>query len=143
MFSRKHFQRIMGFLIIILMISACSESPLITTDGIIQTASGSLSSEMAAFDGPVFVATTKPDHQRWLSAGWQISAQQVAGGRDSIPADCTLYPHQGVDDQWIGSCSGKTLIPRKGARHIAVMLTLPDGRTTMVQVAPPPQVNNP
>lgn len=101
------------------------------------------SDNLLAFEGRVFVASTKPENNLWQSAGWQIAVQPVAGGDESVPADCTLYPHQGVDDQWIGSCTGYTYIPRDGANHIAVMHTQPDGTTIMVQVAPPPAADEP
>lgn len=143
MISHKYFTIIISVFIVIMMISACAGSPSNAGTGNIQNLSKSLSSELLAFDGQVFVATTKPDHQRWLSAGWQISSEVVSGDQDSVPADCTLYPHQGVDDQWIGSCSGSTLIPRQGALHIAVMHTSSDGSSRMVQVAPPPLVSDP
>lgn len=98
---------------------------------------------MLGFEGHVFVASTRPANKRWESAGWQIAVQPIAGDEESIPADCTLYPHQGVDDQWIGSCAGYTFIPRDGANHIAVMHTQPDGTKQLVQVAPPPAANEP
>ena len=143
MISRKLLLFIIGTFIGIVVLSACTGTPPNATIGNIQSVSNSPSSELVAFDGRVFVATTKPDQQRWLSAGWQISSEEVAGDESSVPADCTLYPHQGVDDQWIGSCSGSTLIPREGASHIAVMHTQPDGTHRMVQVAPPPVASEP
>jgi hypothetical protein len=143
MISRKSFSIISAYFIFTLMISACAGSTSTVSIGNIQSVSESTSSELVAFDGKVFVATTKPDHQHWLSAGWQISSQVVTGDEDSVLTDCTLYPHQGVDDQWIGSCSGSTLIPREGARHIAVIHTASDGTTRMVQVAPLPVANSP
>ena len=97
----------------------------------------SLPQGMLAFDGRVFVASTRPSSKRWHLAGWQIADTPIAGEGESLPADCTLYPHQGVDNQWIGSCSGHTFIPRDGANHIAVVHTSQDGTTTLVQVAPP------
>lgn len=92
--------------------------------------------DMMLFEGSVFVASTKPITSRWQIAGWKIAniANTIDG--DKAPQDCTLYPHQGVEDQWIGSCSGPTFIPTDGANHIAVMHTRPDGSTTLVQVAP-------
>ena len=131
-------------LITFLMSSACSESPSLLDDGEDAiTAHIQGAGELVSFDGYVFVAITKPDNILWLSAGWQIAAQPFAGEQESVPADCTLYPHEGVDDQWIGSCTGSTYIPRAGAEHIAVMHTEPDGTTRMVQVAPPPTALGP
>jgi hypothetical protein len=131
-------------LVISLACSACSDSsslPDFQDDDVTSHIQGA--GELVSFEGSVFVAITKPDNILWLSAGWQIAGQPVAGDQDSVPADCTLYPHKGVDDQWIGSCSGKTYIPRAGANHIAVMHTRPDGTTKMVQVAPPPVAGEP
>lgn len=96
---------------------------------------------MYAFEGRVFVASTHPANRRWQQAGWHVATQAIAADRDTVPADCTLYPHQGVDDQWIGSCTGNILIPQDGAEHIAVMHTSKDGTTTLIQVAPPPAVS--
>lgn len=93
---------------------------------------------MLAFEGSVFVASTKPTVSRWHLAGWQIARQSLTIEVDQVPVDCTLYRHRGVEDQWIGSCSGYTLIPSDGASHIAVMHTQPDGTSILVQVAPPP-----
>lgn len=136
--------------------SACSDSnrlidnrkiedkgPLAGPDTIENLADRFLPEGMLAFEGTVFVASTKPSNNRWHLAGWQIAVQPIIVEDDSIPADCTLYPHQGVDDQWIGSCTGYTIIPRDGATHIAVVHTQPDGTTTLVQVAPPPDTNEP
>ena len=94
------------------------------------------SSDMVAFDGVVFVATTDLDEYLWQIAGWRISEQVLDTENSDIPQDCTLYPHHGVSDQWVGSCSGYTLVPRNGAKHIAVMVTDDNGSTNMVQVAP-------
>lgn len=93
---------------------------------------------MLVFEGTVFVASTQPIAARWTLAGWRIASRQQAAEGDQVPSDCTLYPHQGVDDQWIGSCSGYIFIPKDGASHIAVMHTRSDGNTVMVQVAPQP-----
>lgn len=93
---------------------------------------------MLVFDGSVFVAATKPTVSRWHLAGWQIARQSLSVEADQVPVDCTLYRHLGVEGQWIGSCSGYTLIPEDGASHIAVMHTQPDGTSILVQVAPPP-----
>ena len=134
-------------LVISMIISACSDSSLNASRGKDQNTgranSGTVAGDLLAFEGRVFVASTKPENNLWQSAGWQISTQPVAGDGKSVPADCTLYPHQGVDDQWIGSCTGYTYIPRDGAHHIAVMHTQPDGTTRMIQVAPPPLANEP
>jgi hypothetical protein len=98
---------------------------------------------MLAFDGSVFVASTRPTASLWHLAGWQIARQSLTVEVDQVPMDCTLYRHLGVEDQWIGSCSGHTLIPRDGANHIAVIHTQPDGTSILVQVAPPPDSNVP
>ena len=127
-----------------LIISACSESsPVADLKNDAVTAHIQGAGELVAFEGSVFVAITKPDNILWLSAGWQIASLPFGGDEDLVPTDCTLYPHQGVDDQWIGSCSGKTYIPRAGANHIAVVHTMPDGTTRMIQVAPPPVASQP
>ena len=130
-------------LVIPVLSSACSDFG--NRDDQIRTAARmqAKSADLLAFEGRVFVASTKPENNLWQSAGWQIAVQPVAGGEESVPADCTLYPHQGVDGQWIGSCTGYTYIPREGANHIAVMHTQPDGTTIMVQVAPPPAADEP
>lgn len=94
------------------------------------------SSDMVAFDGVVFVATTDLDKYLWQIAGWRISDKYLDTENTDIPQDCTLYPHDGVSDQWVGSCSGYILVPRHGAKHIAVMVTDEKGSTNMVQVAP-------
>jgi hypothetical protein len=96
---------------------------------------------MYAFEGRVFVASTHPADRRWQQAGWHVATQAITADRDTVPSDCTLYPHQGVDDQWIGSCTGNILIPQDGAENIAVMHTNKDGKTTLIQVAPPPAVS--
>ena len=93
---------------------------------------------MVAFDGSLFVASTELIPDQWRMAGWRISDQPIDTEKQSAPSDCTLYPHLGVADQWVGSCKGHVLIPQTGASNIAVILTHPDGSTTMVQVAPPP-----
>lgn len=108
-----------------------------------ELAAQSLPDGMFAFEGRVFVASTHPANKRWQQAGWQVAAQAIVADGDTIPADCTLYPHQGVDDQWIGSCIGNILIPQDGADHIAVMHTRKDGTTSLIQVAPPPAVSEP
>ena len=99
--------------------------------------------EMVAFEGNVFVASTKPIVDRWHQAGWQIAKQSLTGEIGQVPVDCTLYKHLGVQNQWIGSCSGYTFIPKDGASHIAVMQTQPDGTSILVQVAPAPESNEP
>jgi len=130
-----------------LVASACSDSGQLISGVRDQNKSAfadqSTPEGMLAFEGRVFVASTKPVNARWHLAGWQVADQPVVGEEDSVPTDCTLYPHQGVDDQWIGSCSGNTFIPRDGANHIAVMHTQPDGTTKLVQVAPPPVASEP
>ena len=98
---------------------------------------------MVAFDGIVFVASTEPIPDRWQLAGWRIGSKSQAADNDQVPPDCTLYPHLGVEDQWIGSCSGYIFVPEDGASHIAVMHTPPDGTTILVQVAPQPDSEGP
>jgi hypothetical protein len=130
-----------------LLISACTDGLLSTSTrsdrNIPQLNSQTTSADMVAFEGKVFVASTKPETTLWKAAGWQVAGQPFTGDENAVPPDCTLYPHQGVDDQWIGSCSGYTSIPRQGAVHIAVMYTKPDGTTDLVQVAPPPAAGEP
>ena len=103
----------------------------------------SLPAGMVAFDGLVFVASTEPIPDRWQLAGWKIGSQSQATDNDQVPSDCTLYPHLGVENQWIGSCYGYTFVPKDGASHIAVMHTPPDGATILVQVAPQPDSEGP
>jgi hypothetical protein len=103
----------------------------------------SLPAGMVAFNGKVFVASIEPILDRWQLAGWKIGSQSQATDNDQVPSDCTLYPHLGVEDQWIGSCYGYTFVPEDGARHIAVMHTPPDGATILVQVAPQPDSERP
>lgn len=93
-------------------------------------------SDMVPFEGIIFVATTDLDEYLWQIAGWQVSNQTIDTNDSDIPQDCTLYPHDGVSNQWIGSCSGYILIPRNGAKHIAVMITDVNGSTDLIQVAP-------
>jgi len=94
------------------------------------------SSDMVPFEGLVFVATTELDEYLWQIAGWQVSNQTIDTNNSDIPQDCTLYPHHGVSNQWIGSCAGYILIPRNGAKDIAVMITDVNGSTDLIQVAP-------
>lgn len=94
------------------------------------------SSDMVPFEGLVFVATTELDEYLWQIAGWQVSNQTIDTNDSDIPQDCTLYPHLGVTNQWIGSCTGFILIPRNGAKDIAVMITDDSGSTDLIQVAP-------
>lgn len=93
---------------------------------------------MRIFEGEVFVASTKPKAGLWKSAGWKIAKHTQSTDGDDMPSDCTLYPHEGVEDQWIGNCSGNIYIPIDGAKHIAIVLTHPDGNTTHIQVSPIP-----
>ena len=128
---------ILIFLLFLLMHSACSTYQ----DGM---KSGQTNNEsfipqgMLTFEGSVFVASTNPSPGRWKLAGWQIASRSMTIADNQVPFDCTLYPHEGVEDQWIGSCTGNTLIPKDGASHIAVMHTPPDGNTILIQVAPTP-----
>jgi hypothetical protein len=93
---------------------------------------------MVAFEGNVFVATSELHTDLWQSAGWSIGQDPVSIDPVDMPADCTLYPHAGVKNQWVGRCRGYILIPQAGARDIAVLLTDDSGGTTVVQVAPAP-----
>ena len=93
---------------------------------------------MVAFEGKVFVALTAPATSRWQDAGWRVGDQPVNTDIQQAPLDCSVNPHSGVQDQWVGGCQGYVLIPQDGAQHIAVMIIKPDGSSTMVQIAPPP-----
>ena len=85
--------------------------PRSVSDAIPVKADRSPPADMVAFDGSVFVASTKPIVNHWHRAGWQITRQSLTVEVDQVPVDCTLYRHLGVENQWIGSCSGYTLIP--------------------------------
>lgn len=98
---------------------------------------------MVAFEGKVFVALTVPKTGRWQQAGWRVGDQPVNTDIQQAPLDCSLNPHSGVQDQWVGGCQGYVLIPQDGAEHIAVMVIKPDGSSTMVQIAPPPGSSTP
>jgi hypothetical protein len=90
------------------------------------------------FEGSVFVASVNLIKVRWQEAGWDISQQSIDTDSESLPADCTLYPHRGVNNQWVGNCTGYVLVPKDGASHISVMHTGYDGNTKMIQIAPAP-----
>lgn len=92
--------------------------------------------EYATFEGTVFVVTTEVVDSLWSGSGWTISDQPINTNQQSIPLDCTLYPHAEVANQWIGGCTGNILVPRDGAEHIAVMISEQDGSLRVVQVAP-------
>lgn len=94
------------------------------------------SRQIVVFEGSIFVASTDLVSNRWLVAGWKISTQPIDTDTQLIPLNCTLYPHFGVENQWVGSCSGRVQVPQDGARNIAVMHTKVDGSTDLVQVAP-------
>lgn len=96
---------------------------------------------MAAFEGEVFVTTTDVVADLWRMSGWNISDTPLNTDQNPTPLDCTLYPHAGVEGQWVGGCRGYVLIPRNGAEHIAAVVISPDGSTQTIQVAPDP--NNP
>lgn len=119
----------------------------LTTDAeppVTQEDSGSSSSipqDMVAFEGTIFVASDELVTERWKVAGWRIADQPLDTEIQEPPPDCTLYPHLGVENQWVGSCSGYVLIPRDGAQHIDVILLNADGSTSSVQVAPEPNNN--
>ena len=114
-----------------------SEPPALPDDSL-TSSSLSTPQNMVAFEGTVFIASIQIVAERWKMAGWRVGNQPLNTENQEPPADCTLYPHLGVENQWVGSCSGYILVPRDGARHIDVMLTAEDGSTTLVQVAPPP-----
>ena len=94
--------------------------------------------EMVTFQGTVFVATSDLIPQLWQEAGWRISDQPIDTDAGEVPVDCSLHPHAGVVDQWVGSCAGTVRVPKYGAQHIAAMVTAEDGTVTMIQVAPDP-----
>jgi hypothetical protein len=160
---RKHRAFVPLFLITLLLFSACSplagagstslvESGLGTNDkGMLQETENPLFSspddataqDMVAFRGTVFVATSGIVESLWKLADWRISDQAVDTDEKDLPLDCTLRPHAGVVNQWVGRCAGDVLIPRQGAQHIAVMLTDENGQVTMIQVAPDPGSSQP
>lgn len=139
------------FYLILLVIgmvgSACTEIVVEQSQSSNQLISGRndqiLNEDMLSFEGSVFVASTNPLPNLWHLAGWQIANKSTPVSDDQVPLDCTLYPHQGVENQWIGSCFGDTWIPKNGASHIAVMHTPPDGDPIFVQVAPIPDGDEP
>jgi hypothetical protein len=148
--------------VLTISLGACSSAPLLAVSNPIQESEGYSSNSddfaqpgaspaelsvnsnhsspdgMVVFDGAIFVASAQLITERWQAAGWRISDQPINTDTQQLPADCTLYPHQGVEDQWVGTCNGYVLIPRDGASHISVMHTAKDGTKTMVQIAPPP-----
>jgi hypothetical protein len=91
---------------------------------------------VVSFDGTVFVASTQMVVDAWYASGWKISDQPLDTDLGPAPIDCTLYPHVGVSNQWVGGCAGHVQIPRFGAENIAVIFTNQDGVTEMIQVAP-------
>lgn len=93
----------------------------------------------ATFEGTVFVITTEVVNNVWNNSGWLISEQPLNTDQQTIPLDCTLYPHAEVVNQWIGGCTGKILVPRDGAEHISVMVSNQDGSMSVIQVAPNPR----
>jgi len=93
---------------------------------------------MVGFEGSVFVALANVIQKRWIQAGWKIGDQPINTDLEQLPSDCTLYPHEGVSNQWVGTCLGYVLVPKDGGSHISVMHTSRDGNTTMVQIAPAP-----
>lgn len=103
-----------------------------------KSAIASSPADVASFEGTIFVFTTDLATGLWSSAGWRISEMPLDTANQDIPLDCTLYPHSGVANQWVGGCSGHIDVPRGGANHIAVMVAHLDGSTTLVQVAPTP-----
>jgi hypothetical protein len=103
----------------------------------------SRNAEIVSFRGSVFVAASTMVPDLWQAAGWRVSDQPVDTDSADLPADCTMYPHLGVVNQWVGRCDGNVLIPKNGAEHIAVMVTDENGTNTMYQVAPDPGNNQP
>lgn len=99
--------------------------------------------QTVSFQGNVFVAASMLAPELWQAAGWRVSDQPVDTDSTDLPADCTLYPHLGVVNQWVGRCNGNVLVPKNGAEHIAVMVTRENGESTMYQVAPDPGNNQP
>lgn len=97
-----------------------------------------LPGRMVSFYGYVFVAVSELNREAWDGTGWSISDHSIDTDSQEVPEDCTLYGHKGVDGQWVGRCRGNVIIPKDGAKHIAVMLTDQGGGTTLIQVAPPP-----
>lgn len=151
------------FLISLLLFSACSplagagSSSLVETgmsandEGTVQDSPGAASlstddaaaQDMITFHGTVFVATSSIIESLWRLADWRISNQPIDTDEKDLPVDCSLHPHAGVADQWVGSCAGEVLVPKAGAQHIAVMLTDENGQVTMIQVAPDPGGSGP
>ncbi|HZD57458.1 MAG TPA: hypothetical protein VE136_12075 [Anaerolineales bacterium] len=151
------------FLISLLLFSACSplagagssslvESGIATdAEGVVQEAADTdtlspgdpAAQDMVAFRGTVFVATSSIVESLWRLADWRISDQPVDTDEEDLPVDCSLHPHAGVANQWVGSCAGEVLVPKAGAQHIAVMLTDENGQVTMIQVAPDPGNSGP
>jgi hypothetical protein len=97
----------------------------------------------ATFEGTVFVVTTDVINNNWNGSGWSISNLPLDTNIQTIPLDCTLYPHAAVHNQWIGGCIGEILVPRNGAEHISVMVSNQDGSMTVYQVAPQPSATIP
>jgi len=108
-----------------------------------EASSPSSNTEIVSFRGSVFVAASMLVPDLWQPAGWRVSNQPVDTDSVDLPADCTLYPHLGVVNQWVGRCNGNVLVPKNGADHIAVMVTDENGENTMYQVAPDPGNNQP
>lgn len=133
-YAKSHFSKIV-FLFTLILFSACST---FQGDHNITSQKRHIPQGMVSFEGSVFVASTKPSPELWELAGWHIAKNSMKVAEAQVPGDCTLYPHEGVEDQWIGICIGNTLIPQDGASHIQVMHTPPDGNTIAVQVAPTP-----
>jgi hypothetical protein len=92
----------------------------------------------ATFEGTIFVVTTEVVVNLWNGSGWSISDLPLNTDQQTIPFDCTLYPHAEVNNQWIGGCIGEILVPRNGAEHISVMVSNQDGSMTVFQIAPQP-----
>lgn len=142
-------------LVILLLFSACSplagagstslvESGLSANeDPHLSSSNGPAAQDMVAFRGTVFVATSGIVESLWKLADWRISDQPIDTDENDLPVDCTLRPHAGVVNQWVGRCAGDILIPKEGAQHIAVMLTDENGQVTMIQVAPDPGNSQP
>jgi hypothetical protein len=113
-----------------LILSACSKQEVNPPD--------TNPTGFATFEGTVFVVTTEVVVNLWNGSGWSISDLPLNTDQQTIPFDCTLYPHAEVNNQWIGGCIGEILVPRNGAEHISVMVSNQDGSMTVFQIAPQP-----
>jgi hypothetical protein len=118
------------FGLLILILPACSAN--------VENAPPPNPTGFATLEGTVFVVTTDVINSTWNGSGWSISDLPLDTNIQTIPLDCTLYPHAEVHNQWIGGCIGEILVPRNGAEHISVMVSNQDGSMTVYQLAPQP-----